>query len=371
MTRHPIRFPAVRCAIAALALAACTAAPAAPAVSLPGSAPADAVMLMHLTIKEDDPGQKWVFSELTRFLVARAREKQETARIGDMNLFRFSEFYFALLPRDKEELDRLLLAATLLPGTGQFGITYGDKKFQLNIRDEKTASGAQTAILAAILGIICEVRAGLAPEDGIFFNREREKKGRFSAYYVSDTHAFLATGRQLIASALAGKNGIASNPSFAAAMELLPKGWDAYGYANDEASGLSSYLREKEKGWATLVLALLDPARKMGLALDIVDRDHCRAVAVFPLSVAAEVRALRARLEPVLAALLAEYLDPRLKAELTYEELPRALRITARCSDTAEFWEKAFGTTRHGKKERDKEAVSEMPASTAPAGVKS
>jgi hypothetical protein len=356
-----------RAALAVAGLAICLAASAARGADVVGTIPPDAVMLMHLTIKEKDPGQKWVFTELTSFLIARAREKQESARLGDVNLFRFSDFCFALLPRDRDDRDRLLLAATLLPGTGQFDLTYGTQKFQLNIRDEKTAAGAQTALLSIILGIICEVRSGGAPEDGIYFNSEREKKGRFSAYYVSDTRAFLATGRQLIAGALVEKHGIASTPPFTAVMGLLPDGWDAYGYANDEGAGLSRYLREKEKGWATLVLALLDPARKMGLALDIEDKDRCRAVAVFPLSTAAEVHALRARLEAALTMLLAECLDPRIKAELQYEELPRALRISARLSDTGPFWEKAFGGKEKKKSAGERRATgeaAELPAST-------
>jgi hypothetical protein len=364
-----IPFPSLRfrAAFAAAGLALCLAASPAPGAEVIGTIPPDAVMLMHLTIKEDDPGQKWVFTELTRFLIARAREKQESARIGDVNLFRFSDVCFALLPRDRDERDQLLLAATLLPGTGQFGLTYGTQKFQLNIRDEKTAAGAQTTLLSIILGIICEVRAGSAPEDGIYFNSVREKKGRFSAYHVSDTRAFLATSRQLIAAALVEKHGIASTPSFTAVRGLLPDGWDAYGYANDEGEGLSRYLREKEKGWATLVLALLDPARKMGLALDVEDRDHSRVVAVLPLPSAAEVHALRARLETALAMLLAEYLDPRMKAELQYEELPRALRITARLSDTALFWEKAFGGKAKKKGADNAGKASETPASTGAA----
>lgn len=368
MTRTPFRPSAVRCALAVLLLASCRASTA-PGGSL-GSIPPDAVLVMHLAIKEDDPGQKWVFGELTRFLVARAREKEESARLGDVNLFRFSDFCFALLPRDAGGRDRLLLAATLAPGKGQFGLTYGDQTFQLNIRDEKTAAGAQTALLSAILSIICEVRAGSAPEDGIYFNSAREKKGRFSAYYVDDTRAFLSTERRLIASALAEKAGIGSNRSFAEVTGLLPAGWDAYGFADDAGGGLSGYLREKEKGWATLVLTLLDPARKMGLALDIEDRNRCRAVAVFPLPSAAASHALRARLEPVLGMLLAEYLDPRLKAELAFEELPRALRITGSLSETAPFWEKAFSGKGLGKEARGKAKAAEQPASTGAAAVR-
>ena len=370
MGTRMIPFPSLRfrAALAAAGLALPLAASPAPGADVIDTIPPDAVMFMHLSIKEKDPGQKWVFTELTRFLIARAREKQESAQIGDVNLFHFSDSCFALLPRDRDEKDRLLLAATLLPGTGQFGLTYGSQKFQLNIRDEKTAAGAQTALLSIVLGIICEVPAGGAPEDGIYFNSEREKKGRFSAYCVSDTRAFLATSRQLIAAALVEKHGIASTPSFTEVRGLLPNGWDAYGYANDEGGGLSRYLRENEKGWATLVLALLDPARKMGLALDVEDRDHSRAVAVFPLPSAAGVYALRARLETALAALLAEYLDPRLKAELQYEELPRALRITARLSDTAQFWEKAFGGKAKKKgAHSDKTAAKEPPVATVAA----
>ena len=362
---RPVSAPAVCAALACvLALAA---APGSAQAGGPASAPADAVLLMHLETREDDPGQRWVFNRLAGFLVARAREKQDSGRLGDVNLFRFSDLCFSLLPRDHEGRDRLLLDAALLPGTGRFDLTYGDRRFQLNIRDGETAAGAQTALLSIVLSIICEVRAGAAPDDGIYFNAERAKKGRFSAYYVSDTRALLATDRGLIAGALAEKGGIARSASFTAAMELLPKGWDAYGYANDEKGGLSAYLREKEKGWATLVLALLDPARRMGLALDIEDRNRCRAVAVFPLPGPAEAKALRARLEPILSALLAEYLDEGLKSEISFEELPRALRVSARFSNTERFWEKAFGGKPEGTTPpRDEVDAPPPPASTAP-----
>lgn len=362
MTRTPIRTLVSRRAPAALLLLLLFRAAGASGGVL-GAIPGDSVLVMRLEIKGNDPGQKWVFGELARFLAARAREKQESGTIGDVNLFNLSDFAFALLPRAPGDRDRLLLAATLAPGKGQFGLTYGDRTFQLNIRDGRTASGAQTALLSMILGLICEVRAGGAPEDGIYFNAERGKRGRFSAYYVSDSRAFLATERGLIASALAEKSGIASDRSFAGTMGLLPAGWDAYGFANDAAGGLSAYLRGKEKGWATLVLALLDPARRMGLALDIEDKDRCRAVAAFPLPGAAEVRALRRRLEPALSALLAEYLDASMRAELAFEELPLALRVTARLSNTAPFWEKAFS----GKRGREKpEDIAELGAATAP-----
>lgn len=363
--------------VAAAALLACAfllASPVSARAGALGSAPSDAVLLAHLAIKEDDPGQKWVFDRLTGFLVAQAREKEGATRLSDVNLFRLSDFCFSLLPRDREGRDRLLLAATLLPGTGRFDLTYGDQKFQLNIRDEKTTASAQTALLSIVLAILCEVRAGGTPDDGIYCNAERGKRGKFSAYYVSDTRAFLATGRGLIAAALVEKGGIVHDPHFSAAMELLPKGWDAYGYANDERGGLSAYLREKEKGWATLVLALLDPARRMGLALDVEDGDRSRAAAVFPLSSPAEVKALRDRLEKTLAALVAECLDPRLKTELRYEELPRALRVTALFSNTAPFWDKAFGA-REKKKGRTgggKPATAAGPASrpiAPPAGT--
>lgn len=353
--------------VAASALLACALLLALPVSARAGaldSAPPDAVLLAHLAIKEDDPGQKWVFDRLTGFLVAQAREKEGATRLSDVNLFRLSDFCFSLLPRDREGRDRLLLAATLLPGTGRFDLTYGDQKFRLNIRDEKTTAGAQTALLSIVLAILCEVRAGGTPDDGIYFNAAREKRGKFSAYYVSDTRAFLATGRGLIAAALVEKSGIVRDPQFSAAMELLPKGWDAYGYANDERGGLSAYLREKEKGWATLVLALLDPARRMGLALDVEDGDRSRAAAVFPLSSPAEVKALRDRLEKTLSVLVAECLDPRLKTELRYEELSRALRVTALFSSTAPFWDKAFGA-RETKKERTKGAEAERKPATA------
>lgn len=370
MVTAQTRFPTVSALSAAFCALSLIAAPPPAEAGGPASAPADAVLLMHLEIKEDDPGQRWVFDRLTGFLVAQARQKRDSARLGDVNLFRFADFCFSLLPRDREGRDRLLLDAALLPGTGRFDLTYGDRRFQLNIRDEETAAGAQTALLSIVLSIICEIRAGGAPEDGIYFNAERAKKGRFSAYYVSDTRALLATDRGLIAGALAEKGGIARAPLFAAAMELLPRGWDAYGYANDEKGGLSAYLREKEKGWATLVLALLDPARRVGLALDVEDRDRCRVVAVFPLPGPAEAKALRAKLEPVLSALLAEYLDEGLKSEISFEELPRALRVSARFSNTARFWEKAFGgTPERTTPPRDGVEAPKIPASTAPPGL--
>ena len=108
----------------------------------------------------------------------------------------------------------------------------------------------------------------------------------------------------------------------------------------------------------------------MGLALDVEDRDRCRAVAVFPLPGPAEAKALRAKLEPVLSALLAEYLDEGLKSEISFEELPRALRVSARFSNTARFWEKAFGgTPERTTPPRDGVEAPKIPASTAPPGL--
>lgn len=71
-----------------------------------------------------------------------------------------------------------------------------------------------------------------------------------------------------------------------------------------------------------------------------------------PLPGPAEAKALRARLEPILSALLAEYLDEGLKSEISFEELPRALRVSARFSNTERFWEKAFGGSRKERRRR-------------------
>jgi hypothetical protein len=101
-------------------------------------------------------------------------------------------------------------------------------------------------------------------------------------------------------------------------------------------------LPEKRKGWQTLLVTLLSPARRMAMALDVVDKDHSNLVIALWAGGPGEVKELRGKLEPTLAVLAQELLDGRIQSELRFEELPNALRINAKLSDTSWFWRKAF-----------------------------
>ncbi|MDD5556041.1 MAG: hypothetical protein PHN82_02200 [bacterium] len=305
--------------------------------------PPDAVLVAALDIREDDPGQKWVFAELMRYLVSRGRRGEREAEVGDVNLFRFSDFVFALLPISPAREEQMLMTARLLPGDGRFEISYGRQKFQLNVRDEKSAAGSQAGLLSLLLRLACDVPADTPPDGEIFYNPEGEAKGRFSAFTVSDERAVVGSSRGIVKRALAVEKGVASTPGYGEVMGLLPKGWDAYAYAHDDGGALTALLGETGKGWHRLILALLRPARRVGIALDVVDRDRSDMVLVLAADGRAQVREIRERLEPALSAMVGELLDGRIRPELAFEELPNALRINAKLSGTAPFWRSVFG----------------------------
>jgi len=304
--------------------------------------PADAILFAHLDIKEQDQGQKWLFNELTRYLIARGQGEEGRPALGEINLCRFSDFCFALLPPDSQDHVQMLMAATLLSSNGTFGVTYGDQKFQLNVRNTETATKTQTQLLTYLLGIACKIPSWSVPEDGIFSNPVTGKKGKFSAYSVSDSRAVMATNRQIVKVALAGKGGLASSPSCRETMSLLPKGLDLYGYAQNDRSSLSKLLSGKKNGWYTFVLMLLGPAKQGGLALDVIDKDQSSVALVLIPNNPQEIHELRMRLEQTLALLMAQYLDPQIKSAIQYEELAGALRINAKLTSTSSFWREAF-----------------------------
>jgi hypothetical protein len=297
---------------------------------------------MTLNIRENDPGQKWVFQELMRYLVARARREERPVDVSEVNLFRFSDYSFAVLPMVEAGEEQMLMAAALLSSKGRFGITIGGQELKLNVKDEKAAGDTQKGLLTLLLGLACKVPADNPPEDGIYFNPAGEHKGSFSAYYVTDERALVASNKGIIKKALSQKTGITSVPAYRDAMALLPAGWDAYGYAHNENGAFEKMLPEKRKGWQTLLVTLLSPARRMAMALDVVDKDHSNLVIALWAGGPGEVKELRGKLEPTLAVLAQELLDGRIQSELRFEELPNALRINAKLSDTSWFWRKAF-----------------------------
>lgn len=305
-------------------------------------APPDSLILMHLDVKENDPGQKWVFSELMRYLVSRSRRDEKPAEIGEISLFRFSDLCFAGLPLSKEKEEQMLMAARLRESEGSFGITYGGQQFRLNVRDEKGADQTQTGLLSMLLGIACKVPADNPPDNGIYYNPAGEKKGRFSAYSVTEERAILASNRDIIKRALSQESGLTLSPAYRETMGLLPEGWDAYGYAHNEGGALEKLFEENRKDWQTFILALLHPAKRMGLALDVLDRDRSRIVVVLPTDNPAQVKELRGKLEPALGLMVAQFLHKDIRSALKFEELPRALKIDAELSNTAPFWRKVF-----------------------------
>lgn len=304
--------------------------------------PSDAVLLVHLTMKAGDAGQKWAFNELTRYLIATTEEKEGRPSLDEVRLCRFADFCFALFPPDSQGHGQMLMAATLLSSDGSFGITYGDQKFMLNVRNTQTATRTQTQLLSLLLGLACRIPSGSVPDDGVFANPVGEKRGKFSAYSVSDERAIMATNKGLVKAARAGTPGITASPSYREAMALLPGGWDAYGYAHNEGGTLARMLKDKGEGWCTLILAFLAPARRLALALDVVDNNRSElALAIVPNN-PKDIHELRVRLEQTLALLVTQYLDPGLASSITYEELPQALRISAKLANTAPFWREAF-----------------------------
>jgi len=304
--------------------------------------PSDAALTMSLTIKENDPGQKWVFGELTKYLFSEAGERGKTAPLDEMRLFRFSDFCFALFPPAAGDHEQMLIAAGLLPSGGTFGLTYGDQKFQLNVRDTKAATNTQTGLLTLLLGIACRVPAGSTPDGGIYANPLRENRGKFSAYAVSDERALVATNKAIIKTALSGGSRMTASRPYQEIMALLPRDWDAYGYANNENAALTHMLEAKKRKWQTLLLTLLTPAKRVGMALDVVDRDHSRIVLVLAAAGPKEVKELRGKLEQTLNLLVAQYLDERISSTLRFEELPNALKIDAQLSHTSPYWEGVF-----------------------------
>lgn len=304
--------------------------------------PSDAVLTMSLNIKENDPGQKWVFSELTKHLISEAGERDKTAPLDEIRLFRFSDFCFALFPPAVGDHEQMLIAAGLLPSGGTFGLTYGDQKFQLNVRDSKTATNTQTGLLTLLLGIACRVPAGSPPDGGIYANPLRENKGKFSAFSVSGERGLVATSTSLIKTTRSGGSRLIASRPYQEIMALLPRDWDAYGYANNEHGVLSHMLEAKKRGWQILLLTLLTPAKRVGMALDVVDKDHSRIVLVLAAAGPKEVKELRGTLEPTLKLLVAQYLDTRISSTLRFEEISNALKIDAQLSHTSSYWEGVF-----------------------------
>jgi len=304
--------------------------------------PSNAMLAASLTVKENDPGQQWAFGELTKHLISEAGEKGKAAPLDDISLFRFSDFCFALFPSTANGRKQMLISAGLLPSAGTFGITYGDQKFQLNVRDAKTATNTQTSLLTMLLGIACKVPANSPPESGIYSNPLRAGKGKFSAFSVNDKRALVATDKALIKAALADGNRLTASRRYRDIMTLLPNGWDAYGYADNENAALSNMLEKKRGGWQALLLTLLSPVKRAGMALDVADKDHSLIVLALATSGPKEAKELRGKLEPILGPLLSQYLDKRITSAIKFEELPNALKIEAKLSNTSSYWEKIF-----------------------------
>ncbi len=320
---------------------------ASPALPAPGGAsadlaPSDAILTMSLAIKENDPGQKWVFSELTKYFISEAGERGTPSRLDEIRLFHFSDFCFALFPPAAGDHEQMLIAAGLLPSGGTFGLTYGDQKFQLKVRDTKTATNTQTSLLTLLLGIACKVPADIPPDGGIYANPLRENKGKFAAFWVSDERALAATNKAIIKKALSGASRVTASRPYQETMALLPRGWDAYGYANNENAVLSRMLEAKKRGWQLFLLTLLAPAKRAGMALDVVDKDNSRIVLALAAAGPKEVKELRGKIEPTLNLLIAQCLDTRIGSTLRFEELPNALKIDAQLSHTSSYWERVF-----------------------------
>jgi len=306
--------------------------------------PPDAVLFTYLIVKENDPGQKWVFDRLTRYLMERAQGEKGRKGLKDIDLCRFKDFCFALLPPDKQKHERMLMAATLAPSDGTFGISYGNQKFQLQVRNTATATRTQSQIITYLLGLACRIPAGSAPQAGVYANAENERKGKFAAYAVSDDMAVMGTDRRIVREAITQKAGAVTLPAFRETIALLPRGWDAYGYLRNEGSTLTGILAEKGQGWRTLLFMLLAPARRVAMALDVADKDNSSVVLVLIPNDKANIHELRVRLEQTLALLLSQYLDSRIKSSIRYEELPNVLKISAQLSGTSSFWNDVFRT---------------------------
>ncbi|MCX6357655.1 MAG: hypothetical protein NT045_07275 [Candidatus Aureabacteria bacterium] len=318
-----------------------SAAPSAPDNKSAALMPSTAVLETHLAIKKGDAGQKWVFDQLIRYLVSHADETGTPPPVADIEICNFSDYAFALLPL-KAGHEEMIMAASLLPSNGQFGVSYGSQKFQLTVRNQGTATRTQVQLLSFLLGLACKVPSGPAPDDGILFNASREGRGKFSAYHVSDTRAVMATKRDYVKAALSGTGGLTTTEAYRETMALLPDGSDAYGYAHNEGHALAELLGKKDSGWQKLLIALLTPARRIGLALDVVDRERSEIViALIPVNPGA-VHDLRMLLEPGLPLLATQCLDPQIVPEIRYEELPNALKISAKLTNTGGFWKRTF-----------------------------
>jgi hypothetical protein len=304
--------------------------------------PSDAVLFVCANINRNDQGQEWVLDALVQYLLSKAGDGRTDAKFRDIELFKFSGLCFALLPQNKQKQEQMIMTAGLLPSDGQFQISYGDSQFQLNIRDEQSATHTQKDLLIFIIGIACGVPSGQEPEGGILFNPAAEKKEGFSAFYVDGEKAIIASNKGIVKSSLGQKGGLVSLNAYKETVALLPKGWDAYGYASNETISLAKSLGKEEEGWQALLLTLLKDVRHLGFALDVQDKNHSRLSLVLFPDTPEGVHPLRERLEPITSLLLTKYLDKRIKSKLQFEELEKALRINAQMADTLYFWREAF-----------------------------
>jgi hypothetical protein len=159
---------------------------------------------------------------------------------------------------------------------------------------------------------------------------------------VSDERALVATNKAIIKTALSGGSRVTASRPYQEIMALLPRDWDAYGYANNENAALTHMLEAKKRKWQIILLTLLTPAKRVGMALDVVDRNHSRIVLVLAAAGPKEVKELRGKLEQTLDLLVAQYLDERISSTLRFEELPNALKIDAQLSHTSPYWEGVF-----------------------------
>lgn len=299
------------------------------------SVPDNALLLLSMHIREEDPGQKWALDSLIRYLLSEAGKKQESEKLKEIKLFKFSDLSFSLLPLSEREEQQMLLIAELIPSDGKFGFTYGDKKLQLNIRDRKTAKNTQKGLLSFMLGIVCDVPPGSEPDGSVFYNPRAEKRENFSAFYVGDGVAMMASNKGIIKSALSEKSGLASTPTFKETMELLPRGWDAYGYARGKEILLP---KSPGKRWQAFIFTLLKGVKRLGLALDIQDKNHSRLALVLTPENPGKAKELRERLEPQLNLLIKQYFDESIKSTIMWEDLPAATRVHVQLDNTFPFW---------------------------------
>lgn len=298
--------------------------------------PGGAAVLLTLDVKEDDPGQKWLFDSLTNYLLSRSGKAKDDARIKDVDLFTLRDISFALFPRKGGKKAAMLLAGSLAPGDGSFSLSYGKTKLKLNVRN---GDSTQRNMLGFLLSAACRVPPGEDPTDGVFFNPGEEESSRLSAYHLGDPAILLASNSGLVRSALKGKGGAVSTGGFRETIALLPKGWDAYGYADGENPRFTASPGE---GWQLFIASLLEGVKSLGLAVDVTNADNSSLVLALVPDDPGGVGDLRKRLEPNLPVLVSQFLDGRITSSIEFEETPKALRITARLRNTRAFWEKLF-----------------------------